>query len=182
MTVLAAHQINLCPWLPFFQKMEQADIFVLLKKPQFEKGGYINRFQHNERWNTLSVNKGLQPIEQKKYVNYKKDWDKILTHHPKLDVFSRLICEWLYLTNTEIIIAAKRMLAIDTPIVLDVPTQNTSTMRLIELCMLHKADTYLSGIGGRKYLDLDMFKRFEIKVIFQDESKLDKRSLLEILQ
>ncbi len=42
------------------------------------------------------------------------------------------------------------------------------TERLVEICKRLKADTYLSGVGAKAYLDLELFNKSGIKVIFQD--------------
>ncbi|MCH7624194.1 MAG: WbqC family protein [Nitrospinae bacterium] len=41
--LLAAHQANFIPWLPYFDKMNKADIFVMMINCQFEKNGWQNR-------------------------------------------------------------------------------------------------------------------------------------------
>ena len=41
---ITIHQPNFMPWYPFFEKIQQADIFVLLGHCQFEKNGFQNRF------------------------------------------------------------------------------------------------------------------------------------------
>lgn len=43
MTVVAAHQPNYLPWLGYFSKMSQADVFVFLDDAQYTKNSYINR-------------------------------------------------------------------------------------------------------------------------------------------
>ena len=35
--ILAIHQPNFFPWWPYFEKIEQADMFVFLTHCQFEK-------------------------------------------------------------------------------------------------------------------------------------------------
>ena len=67
--IVTIHQPNFIPWYPFFQKMEQADLFILLGHCQFEKNGFQNRFQLENTWNTLSVKKGKEPIVEKEYIN-----------------------------------------------------------------------------------------------------------------
>ena len=69
--IVAIHQPNFIPWLPFFDKMAAADVFVILSECQFEKNGFQNRFQRNG-WNTMSVASGLAPIREKQYVARKK--------------------------------------------------------------------------------------------------------------
>ena len=43
MTTLAAHQPQYLPWLGFFDKVAQADVFVLLDNVQFKKNEWQNR-------------------------------------------------------------------------------------------------------------------------------------------
>ena len=42
-TVVAIHQPNFFPWLGWFHKLAQADVFVLLDDVEFSRGSYINR-------------------------------------------------------------------------------------------------------------------------------------------
>ena len=68
---VSIHQPNFVPWYPFFQKIKEVDIFVILKECQFEKNGYQNRFNFNDKWYTMSVKKGLEPIRDKVYIDPK---------------------------------------------------------------------------------------------------------------
>ncbi len=43
----------------------------------------------------------------------------------------------------------------------------TSTERLVNLCKAVGADTYVSGIGGRNYMDENMFTKNNIKLEYQ---------------
>lgn len=43
MTVVAIHQPNYLPWLGFFSKISQADVFIFLDDAQYTKNSYINR-------------------------------------------------------------------------------------------------------------------------------------------
>ena len=43
-----------------------------------------------------------------------------------------------------------------------------ATDKLIEICKQVEADTYLSGQGGKAYLELEKFKDHNISVIFQE--------------
>ncbi len=59
MTVVAIHQPNYAPWLGYFAKMAQADVFVFLDDVQYSKNSYINRVQIDAggkaRWLTVPV-------------------------------------------------------------------------------------------------------------------------------
>ena len=57
--IVAAHQPNYFPWLGYFAKIAQADLFVFLDDVQFSKNGYCNRVQvlhqGRSRWLTVPV-------------------------------------------------------------------------------------------------------------------------------
>ena len=46
----------------------------------------------------------------------------------------------------------------DTILEIDYPTHLKSTNRLVDICVQYGATEYLSGIGGKNYLDVKMFK------------------------
>ena len=75
--LLAIHQPSFMPWLPWFQKVGFSDTFVFLNHVQYPKGKYCNRFHLDGKWFTMSVEKGLDPIITKKYVDPERDWKKI---------------------------------------------------------------------------------------------------------
>lgn len=175
---IAIHQPNFFPYYPFFQKMAEVDMFVILNHCQFEKNNYQNRFQYNG-WNTMSVNRGLEPIINKTYVNHLKDWDKIVSKIPKLKSFSNCIYESLSVTNSLIITEIKERLGIDTTIRFDAPTILKGTERLVDICKRYGATEYLSGVSGSKYLGLEKFG--DIKVTFQDKSKMINKPIIDFL-
>lgn len=183
--ICAIHQPNFVPWYPFFQKLMAADVFVLLTNCQFEKNNYQNRFLFRDDWYTLRVRRGTAPIAEKRYVDPLADWEGIKArlpeHREPLSAFDPCIGESLALTNVGIIRAAAEMLGARTRIVLDHPTPLTKTDRLVDLCMHHGADTYLSGVTGREYLELEKFERAGVKVVFQDQAGMDRRHVFEVL-
>jgi hypothetical protein len=157
--IVTIHQPNFCPWLPFFEKMARADLFVLLTECQYEKNGYQNRFRYADQWYTMSTARGLSPICTKHYLNPEEDWERIKHRLPQFDLgwLDECLGQSLAHTNLRIIEAMARRLGIATPIVEDFPTEATGTDRLVELCQEYGATTYLSGPSGKRYLDLDKF-------------------------
>lgn len=179
---ISIHQPNLLPRISYFEKIAQSDLFVIISHAKFTKGGFQNRFNIDDKFYGMAVNKGTQLIVDKKYTNIKRDWSKITTALPKLSVLNDyIISENLSQTNTAIIRAACLMLGIHTPITCDMPRELTGTERLIDICQKHDATKYLSGVSGKNYLDLSLFDAAGIEVIFQDETKMDKRALVEVL-
>ncbi|KAF0151045.1 MAG: hypothetical protein FD143_2278 [Ignavibacteria bacterium] len=184
--IVTIHQPNFMPWFPFFQKMECADIFIVLRYCQFRKNNFQNRFNLNNKWHTMSIQQGLDLIINKKYVTPIKDWNNIkkslAAYESILNEFDNCISESHSETNTAIINKIASILKIKTKIVLDYETHLTATERLIKLCIDNGANTYLAGLSGRKYLDLTLFERENIKVVFQDESLIKRTPILEVLK
>ena len=180
--IISIHQPNFIPWYPFFQKIEESDIFVLMGHCQFEKNNFQNRFNMNGKWYTMSVNKGLEPIADKIYMSPEKDWNNIKTNLKQYsDVLNQLdecIGENLFETNVNIIRKLCSILNIKTEIVLDYPIELSKTERLVDICKHYGATKYLSGPSGKKYLDLPVFPD-NIEVLYQGEQT--KKPILEIL-
>jgi hypothetical protein len=183
---ISIHQPNFFPYYPFFQKMEQSDIFVILQNCQFEKNNFQNRFNKDGNWYTMSVNKGLEDIVLKKYINPEKDWLKIKkmlpNYHSILSEFDDCISKNLAETNYKIILKIKDFLNLKNKIVLDYPTGLKATDRLIDICIKYNAKKYISGPSGNSYLERDKFKIQGIALEFQDEVKSVKKPIIEILQ
>jgi len=130
---IAIHQANFCPWFPFYQKIHQSDIFVILKEVQFPKNSWTNRCQVNGKWWTNPVEHGLVPIKEKKYT----------TGQSLLEL------------NLILIYAMAKLLNIDTnKIKFDFPTEKKGTERIVEICKYYEADEYLANPEATlNYLD-----------------------------
>ena len=177
----AIHQPNFMPWWPYFQKIEEVDIFVMLGQCQFEKNGYQNRFNIGSKWFTMSVNKGLDPIYSKEYIHYREDWERITKVFPIMDRFDHCCTKNLYVTNAAIIQSACVLLGIDNIIEPDFVTESTGTERLVEICKRYHCNEYLSGISGKNYLNEQLFLDAGISISYQDESAMIKKPLVEVL-
>jgi len=184
--ILSVHQPNFFPWLPYFKKIQDSDIFIFLGNVQFARRQYQNRFFFGEKWHTMSVNSGSQSdiIINKKYVNPEIDWFRIKTNLKSysLSEFDSAISSNLYKTNTSIIRTILLSLHINTPIYDDaVAPSIDANERIIRLCKIHGADQYLTGPSGKRYLDLDLFSRNSIKVIDFNYSESDRRPIISQL-
>ena len=182
--ICAIHQPNFIPWMPYFEKIRQADVFVFLTHCQFEKNGYQNRFNYCDKWYTMSVNHGLDNITEKQYVRHVDDWASICARLPQFSSRLNKLTQWvqssLWQTNVDIILEICRWLGIDTnKIQLDYATEFVGTERIIDICKTFDCDTYLSGTSGPNYMDMGLFEMDNITVQVQELN--DKRSVLEAL-
>ena len=79
--ILAVHQPQYLPWSGSFDKMDQADLFVLLDTVQFEKNGWQNR-------NKIKTAQGYVKYEGKwydsEYVENYKAWKENYTRVKEL--------------------------------------------------------------------------------------------------
>ena len=188
MKTLAAHQPQYLPWLGYFDKLDRADVFVLLDNVQFKKNEWQNRnrIRTAEGWQWLTVpvrhrfpqtiaeveidervawtRKHLQALKQ----NYGKApyVDALL---PQLEAALESPGSRLAPLNIGLVGLLAGILGIDTLTVLgsDVPARDDPNARLIDLCRALEADTYLSGAGANDYLDVDAFAAAGIEVRFQ---------------
>lgn len=183
--IISIHQPNFMPWFPFYDKIQKSDTFVFLTHCQFQKNNYQNRFFYRDNWRTLSVNNGLEPMLNKRYINCKKDWNKIKINlkdkKSLLELYDECISENLINTNINIILKTINLLKIKTNICYDSPTNLLSTDRIIDICKKNKATTYLSGTSGKNYLDLEKFEKENINVVFQELSDDIKIHTLDFL-
>jgi len=157
--------------MPFFDKVRQADVFVLLTQAQFVKGNFHNRFYLDGKWNTMSVNSGAQPLSEKYYLRPEIDWNAIKARNPNytlaLEGFDHLVTASLTDFNCGVINLAAELCRITTPIFEEPAGMGRASERLVNLCHEYDADVYLSGPSGEKYLDLELFKSNGITVIFR---------------
>jgi len=189
--IVSVHQPQYIPWLGYFDKIARSDCFVFLDQVQFKEREFQNRnkIRTKDGWLWLTVpvaakGKGRQKICDVK-INNDFSWRR--EHLKSLEVsyggsefFERYIPffketysrDWEKLSdlNVHIIKYLLEQLEIKTPIHFEseIGTKETSTERIIEICKKLKADTYLSGSGGREYLKEDRFLEEGIRLIYQD--------------
>src|SRR6185295_10483326 len=74
--IVAIHQPHFLPWQGYFERMQKADVFILLDHVQFERQNYQNRVMiktgEGPRWITVPV---FQASQQERIV------DKVIDNH-----------------------------------------------------------------------------------------------------
>ena len=183
--IVTIHQPNFFPWLGYFDKINQADQFVIIDEVKFIKGSYCNRakIKNNvgqEVWLTIPVHykegntfNETMPSADKKwqnkavnllkasYVNapfYKKYHDEIVD----------LVCanpENIATMNIEAIKWVCKILKIHTPIHLqsffkeDFGRKNDLNLNIVKKM---RGSVYLSGNGAKKYNDESLFIEHDV--------------------
>lgn len=189
--ILSVHQPQYIPWLGYFDKIDKSDCFVFLDDVQYKLREYQNRnkirIKDGWMWLTLPImSKGLnrQKICDVKIDNdsdwQKKHWRSLKVWYGRAkffkdyfsffeDIYTRM-WEKLIDLNIHIIKYILKELRIDTSLFYEseINTFSQGTDRIIEICKKIKADTYLSGVGGKDYLGEEKFIQEGIKLEYQN--------------
>ncbi|MFH1259478.1 MAG: WbqC family protein [Elusimicrobiota bacterium] len=187
--MIAIHQPQYLPYLGYFDKLVKADIFVLLDDVQFKKNEWQNRnrIKTVEGWQYLTVPVCYRYPEKIREVkiSYQENWMKkhcqaLKTNYHRAAYFEEYYpaleekLQKKYASLADLNIALVRFFSekmnIPTPLLLssELKVSGESTERLVNICLQLGADTYLSGSGGKDYLDEDCFKKAKLKLVFQE--------------
>ena len=192
--VCSIHKPDFFPTFPFFQKMNNSDVFVILHTGKFNKGGTHNRFRlkgKTKNLNALTVsNYKTEPINKKSYLNPIIDFEDIKKNLPDyrylLRHFDTLIQyknKKLWDLNSQIIQQLCFLLSIDhKKIKYTYPVSKDYTHQLIIICKYYNCKTYLTQQEEKRFLDIKLFKHYGIKLKFQKENTLIKKPILEYIK
>jgi hypothetical protein len=182
------HQPNYFPYSGFFHKLSLADTFVMMDDTQYDK-----KFTNRNRiivpngwiWITVPIKKE-QKFQSNKLIeiNNNLDWKK--THWQKIqrsysnakffnlykDYFDSLYKkEWdlLFELNYETLTKTIEWLDLKIEIIKEseLNVSGNSTDRLVNICKSVGAETYVSGIGGKEYMNENIFEKNKIKLEYQ---------------
>ncbi|HJW97178.1 MAG TPA: WbqC family protein [archaeon] len=190
--IATIHQVNYLPWLGFFSKIKSSDAFVMFDVADYSKNGLMNRnkIRTADGWMYLTV-----PIEKKFHrrpfnevllpPNEKwreEHWKAMLFNYKKADYFGSYgdFFEKLYKKkhktlmelNEEIILYIFKQLGINVKIFktteLGTDKRLKKTDILLDILKSISADTYLSGAGGKTYIEPEKFREAGIGLRFQE--------------
>jgi len=187
--ILAGDQPDYLPYIGFFHKMLNCDKYMIVDHVQYSKKSFQNRNQIRGKNGTIlltvpvfSKEKFDQPIKDV-MINNQVNWQKkhlrsiTLTYQnaPYFDDFKEFFeiiyserWEKLVELNEFIIRHIAKILEIDLMIQKssDFNFNGKKTDLLIEMCKETKTEIYLSGEGGRAYVDNEKFKDNNLKNYF----------------
>ena len=187
---LGIMQPYLFPYIGYFQLLNTVDQFVIHDDVQWIKGGWINRnrilVNNTDKMITISVSKrsNFDLINQFQIAplpnNRKKFLQQISFAYQKspqfASVFSLLskiilnpednLSKYILFSLEEI----KSFLDIKTPILISSKLSKTNGLkgqaRVIDICKILKATTYINPIGGTELYDKDVFNKIGINLNF----------------
>lgn len=189
---VSIHQPNYLPYIGYFQKMELSDVFVILDNVQFSKDSYTQRTKirthDNWMWLTIPIEKSHTsksikdvplPTDRKWLRKHKVS---IISNYSKCPFFDEGFVEEYFIEGEQFkklqewnefgIFYLKDKLNIKTNIVkandLNLNENLKSTDLLVEIVNQVGGDTYISGTGGRKYMDISKFEENNISLEYFD--------------
>ena len=189
MKVVAIHQPEYLPWLGFFKKMMNVELFVFLDDVQFRKKGWQNR-------NRIRINDGTAllsiPVHTHSYpkinevtIDNEKNWSirhkkSILYNYARAPYFDEIKdfiesifekkFQYLVDLNTEIIKFIMNELEIKSKIVFssELEISKKGSGRVLDICKAVGADHYITGtFWAESNLRVEEFKKSNIDVEFQ---------------
>ena len=187
--IVAIHQPEYLPWLGFFKKMMNAELFVFLDDVQFRKKGWQNR-------NRIRINDGTAllsiPVHTHSYpkinevtIDNEKNWSirhkkSILYNYARAPYFDEIKdfiesifekkFQYLVDLNTEIIKFIMNELEIKSKIVFssELEISKKGSDRVLDICKAVGADHYITGtFWAESNLRVEEFKKSNIDVEFQ---------------
>lgn len=190
MTVVAIHQPEYLPWLGFFKKLMNCEVFVFLDDAQFEKKGWQNRNRIRTKAGTtllsIPVHAHSYPKINEITIDNDKNWSSrhqksILYNYaatPYFKEFRDFIdsvfekkFERLIDLNTKIIKFVMNELDIQTKIIFssDLKISKKGSDRVLDICKAIDADYYITGTSwAQSNLVIEEFEKSNIEVEFQE--------------
>jgi len=174
---ITIHQPEHFPYMGFFQKMKEADLFVVLDNVKFRKNYFQNRNKFKNKndmdeWFGVSVPKkstskmikDIVPIDSK-INNWNKKVVSKLKHHFNVDFSDIYGLPTLLEINMGSIEWARKKLNITNEIVFasQLKVSGDKSELLANICKNLGATTYISGPSGKEYLDLKHFDNINVE-------------------
>jgi hypothetical protein len=186
--IVSIHQPQYLPWIPYFLKVDESDVFILLDSVDFQKNGLQNRNQiknaHGPLWLTVPVKhqfgQKINEVELDGSGDWrKKHWQTICQSYGKSGAFnvyapeleSFYLQEWSSLSELDIALFTLmvKWLGVDCSIRRSSEMQATgkASTLVLNLCLEAGATRYVSGTGGHGYLNEAEFQEAGIEVVFR---------------
>jgi hypothetical protein len=182
------HQPQFMPWLGYLDKIDQADLFIVLDTVQFKKNEWQNRNRirtaNGWQWLTVPVlhrfGQRIHEVSINQTANWRAQHLRALEmHYARAPYRERYLAElrglyerrWEKLTdlNLSVIEWLLDSFGITTPVrrASEWQAREDPTARLIDLCRSACATEYLAGPGSDRYMDKPRFEASGITLAMQ---------------
>ncbi len=190
--IVSGHQPNYLPWLGFFDKMRNSDVFIIEDDIQFERQGFTNRNKvktvDGVRWLTVPIRHAKAPLKisqveiandgepswaSRHWLTLKHSYCKAPFWRDYSGFFEEAYAQkWSKLIdlNMHLIRGIMDFLDIQTQLVLgsSLGVSGRKSELIIAQCKAVGADMQLAGTGGKGYIDTKRFEEEGISLCFQN--------------
>lgn len=203
--IYSAHQSSFMPWVGFWNKVYEADIFDISIFNQFTKKtwqhySFIGSPNEKIRWglklqdafahksytfqiNQIKVEKGFSS-------RLLSEFEKVHQSDRHFNDIFPLLINWLesvdkldslWLINFTLLNILKDFLCIDTPFIVSPPDKaGNPTLNIIENVLRYNCNVYFSGPHGPCYLEEDLFPKHNVALKLQNTTRLYKEYPLSL--
>ncbi|MEE2906799.1 MAG: WbqC family protein [Planctomycetota bacterium] len=193
MTTVAVLQSNYIPWKGYFDIINSVDLFVWYDNVQYTPQNWRNRNRiktvNGMIWLTVPCNGRLgmeiQEVRISEHAWRRKHWASIsqaYAHAPYFDEYRDFFSELYFggsqeslsdLNHLFIERICRGLLGVDTPFrdASEFSTEGSGQERLLGILEEISATTYLSGPGGKDYIDPNLFEERGITIEWMDYSR-----------
>lgn len=183
------HQPQFLPWLGYLDKIDRADLFIVLDTVQFKKNEWQNRNRirtaEGWQWLTVPVLHRFGQRVQDVLINPTAAWREqhlraLEMHYARAPFRDRYLPElravyaqaWTKLSelNLAVIQWLLQAYGITTPMCCasGMTAREEPTDRLIDLCLAVGASQYLAGAGAEGYMDRPRFEASGVELEIQE--------------
>ena len=193
MKKIAIHQPNFLPWLGYFYKMKQCDVFVVLDDVLVSNSGsyFTQMTVKNTDGTALRVSLPKRKhtgdilirevIPSENYSFFRKKFFKTLhmlykkapyfqQHYEAIDQIFKISFRCLYELNVELIRYCAQCLNIECQMIFasDLNSIQQKEARIIDLIKKLEGDVYISGNGAKNYQKEEDFDKNGIRLMYSD--------------
>jgi len=187
--IYAVHQPQYLAWLGFFDKIARCDVFIFLDNVQYKHREFQNRNRIRTKdgtmWLTVPVTFEQGALIRDVRIDDSRDWrsehlKSLRAWYGRAPFFSENIryFEELYARPWEKLVDLSMEtirffckefgIATRTAFESELNTEGAKTERIVNIGRALKAETYLSGSGGRDYLDAKLFADAGQRLTYQE--------------
>jgi len=186
--ILSSHQSGYFPYLGYFQKLDAADIFIVMDSVDYSSGDFIsrNRIKTKDGTQMLSVpcshhaGEKIKDVRISNQIWRKKHLKSIKQNYSKAPHFQRYeswleklyAIEWTKISdlNWHILKAIVAELEIDTKIIRmsDHEFSGQKSELILDMCLQLNCDHFIFGANGKDYAQPKLFYDAGVSISFQE--------------
>lgn len=187
---IVIHQPDFIPYLGFFHRLLQCDLFIILDHVQLLARGWHHRDlikgPDGKHWLTVPIQRSVKrPPINEAVIDYSTNWVEkhlktITNFYGKAPFFTRLYpeLEEVYHRKYRLLVDLNMamlnifidlfLISVETTLSSSFDIRSRKSALILELVQAVKGTHYLSGVGARDYLDPSIFENNHITLLWQD--------------